>query len=337
MIREAIDALVEGRSLTTDQAAQSMNEIMDGEATPAQFGAFVTALRLKGETPEEIAGMARVMREKSLHVQVEGPLVDTCGTGGDASGSFNISTTAGFVVAGTGVMVAKHGNRAMSGACGSADVLEALGVNIDLSPEGVRRCLDEVGFGFMFAQRYHPSMRYAAGPRREIGIRTVFNVLGPLTNPAGASSHLIGVADPAYADKMAQVLARLGSEHALVVHGADGLDEITLSDATQVWEMKEGSVSSYTISPEDLGLERSPRESLRASDVGQAARTLQAVLDGEQGPARDVVLMNAAGALFAADRVATLRDGVALAAESIDGGQARRTLDRLVELSQRLE
>ena len=196
MIREAIEAVVSGKSLSMDEAAQVMNEIMEGDATPAQFGAFVTALRLKGETVDEIAGMAQIMREKSLHVSAEGSLVDTCGTGGDASGTFNISTAAGFVVAGAGVKVAKHGNRAMSGACGSADVLEGLGVKIDLSPESVSRCLDEVGFGFMFAQRYHPSMRFAAGPRREIGIRTVFNILGPLTNPAGAKSQVIGVADP---------------------------------------------------------------------------------------------------------------------------------------------
>ena len=196
MIREAIEAVVAGRSLSGSQAAEAMNEIMTGEATPAQFGAFVAALRLKGETPEEIAGMAQVMREKSLHVVVDGPVVDTCGTGGDASGTFNISTTSGFVVAGADVIVAKHGNRAMSGACGSADVLEAMEVKIDLSPEGVRRCLQEVGFGFMFAQRYHPSMRFAAGPRKEIGIRTVFNILGPLTNPAGAKAHLIGGGRP---------------------------------------------------------------------------------------------------------------------------------------------
>ena len=337
MIREAIEALVAGKSLTMEQAAQAMNEIMSGEATEAQFGAFVTALRLKGETPEEIAGMARIMREKSLHVRVDGPVVDTCGTGGDASGSFNISTTAAFVVAGAGVTVAKHGNRAMSGACGSADVLEALGVKIDLSPEGVRRCLEEVGFGFMFAQRYHPSMRFAAGPRKEIGIRTVFNILGPLTNPAGAKSHLLGVADPSVADKMAHVLGRLGSTHALVVHGKDGLDEITLGDATQVWEMRNGSVSAYDISPEELGFGRTPRDALKADSVEESARTLRQVLEGKPGPARDVVLLNAAAALLAVDRAPTLKEGVALATESIDSGKAQQKLDALVELSQKLE
>ena len=337
MIREAIQALVEGHSLSMENAAQAMNEIMDGEATPAQFGAFVTALRLKGETPDEIAGMAQVMREKSLHVRVDGPLVDTCGTGGDASGTFNISTAAGFVVAGAGVKVAKHGNRAMSGACGSADVLEGLGVRIDLSPEGVQRCLEEVGFGFMFAQRYHPSMRFAAGPRREIGIRTVFNILGPLTNPAGAKTHLLGVADPSVAEKMAQVLGRLGSTHALVVHGMDGLDEITLGDDTQVWEMKDGSVSAYAISPEEAGLGRASRESLRADAVDESTRMLRDVLERKPGPPRDVVLLNSAAALLAADRVATLKDGVALASESIDSGAALQKLDALIELSQRLE
>ena len=337
MIREAIESLVAGEDLSSEQAAQAMNEIMDGEATPAQFGAFVTALRLKGETPDEIAGMAQVMREKALRVHVDGPLVDTCGTGGDASGTFNISTTSAFVVAGAGAAVAKHGNRAMSGACGSADVLEALGVKIDLSPEGVQRCLEEVGFGFMFAQRYHPSMRFAAGPRREIGVRTVFNILGPLTNPAGAKAHLLGVADPDMAEKMAQVLARLGSTHALVVHGLDGLDEITLGDATQVWEMSNGSVSSYTVSPEELGFQRASGDTLRAGSVEESTRMLRDVLESKSGPTRDVALMNAGAALVAADRAATLKEGVSAAADSIDSGSAREKLDRLVELSQTLE
>ena len=337
MIREAIDTLVEGRSLSTDEAARAMDEIMEGEATPAQFGAFVTALRLKGETADEVAGMARTMREKSLHVNATGPLVDTCGTGGDASGTFNISTTAGFVVAGAGAKVAKHGNRAMSGACGSADVLEALGVKIDLGPEGVWRCLEEVGFGFMFAQVFHPSMRFAAGPRREIGIRTVFNILGPLTNPAGATAQLIGVADPAVAEMMATVLGRLGSTHALVVHGRDGLDEISLGDTTDVWELKNGEVAAYSITPEDLGLTRVNNNDLKIDDAEDSARMLRRVLDGESGPARDVVLANAAGALLAADKVGNLKDGVSMAERSIDSGAARARLDALVKLSQSLE
>ena len=337
MIQQAIESVVAGESLSMDDAAQAMNEIMSDEATPAQFGAFVTGLRIKGETAEEVAGMARVMRDKSLHVSVGGSLVDTCGTGGDASGTFNISTTAGFVVAGAGVKVAKHGNRAMSGACGSADVLEALGVRIDLGPEGVGRCLEEVGYGFMFAQKFHPSMRFAAGPRREIGIRTVFNILGPLTNPAGAQAQLIGVADPGVGERMAEVLGRLGSSHALVVHGADGLDEITLGDTTQVWELKSGAVSSYTVTPEELGLGRVKREDLKVGGAEESAARLREVLQGAAGPARDVVLANAAGALVAADVATTLKDGIGIAAESIDSGAARQKLDALVELSQKLE
>ena len=337
MIREAIEALVSGRSLSMAESAQVMNEIMTGEATPSQLGAFLTALRLKGETPEEIAGMARTMRDKSLRVEVEGPLVDTCGTGGDASGTFNISTTVGFVLAGAGVGVAKHGNRAMSGASGSADVLEAGGVKIDLGPEGVRRCLEEVGIGFMFAQRFHPSMRFAAGPRREIGIRTVFNILGPLTNPAGAGHQLIGVSDPAVGENMAKVLGMLGGSRALVVHGRDGLDEISLGETTQVWELKGGSVSSYEVTPEELGLERIGRSELGVGDVNESARIVRSVLQGTPGPHRNVVLANAAGALLAADRVTDFKAGIAVAAESIDSGSAERKLDALLELSQRLE
>ncbi|MDA0769424.1 MAG: anthranilate phosphoribosyltransferase [SAR202 cluster bacterium Casp-Chloro-G4] len=337
MIREAIEAAVEGRSLTVEEAAQAMEEIMTGEATPAQFGAFVTALRIKGETVDEITGMAQVMREKSLHVNVEGALVDTCGTGGDASGTFNISTTAAFVVAGAGVKVAKHGNRAMSGACGSADVLESIGVKIDLGPEGVERCLLETNFGFMFAQTFHPSMRFAAGPRREIGIRTVFNILGPLTNPAGAQSQVIGVADPAVADKMAQVLAKLGSTHALVVHGGDGLDEISLSGPTQVWEMQGGVVTEKSISPADVGLSSSPTSAIQAGGVEESARILREVLAGKTGPARDIVLINAAAALLAADKVSSLADGVRVAAEAIDSGNAQASMESFVKLSQSLE
>ena len=337
MIRESIDNVVEGKSLGLEEAAQVMEEIMGGEATPAQFGAFVTALRLKGETPEEIAGMARVMREKALRVSVDGALVDTCGTGGDGSGAFNVSTTAAFVAAGAGAKVAKHGNRAMSGACGSADVLEALGVRIDLSPEGVASCLDEVGFGFMFAQRYHPSMRFAAVPRREIGIRTVFNILGPLTNPAGATRHLLGVADPSVGENMARVLGRLGSERALVVHGLDGMDEITLSDETQVWELRDGSVSSYRVSPEDFGLPRSGKSDIAVASVDESAAALRGVLDGAPGPARNIALANAGAALLAAGLADTLVEGVAKAAEAVDGGAAQRVLDGLVELSGTLE
>ena len=337
MIREAINALVEGHSLTMGEAAASMNEIMEGDATPAQFGAYVTALRLKGETVQEIAGMARVMREKALHVSVAAALVDTAGTGGDRSGSFNISTTAALVAAGAGIKVAKHGNRAMSGATGSADVLEALGVNIDLSPEGVQQCIEEVGFGFMFAQRYHPSMRFAAGPRREIGIRNVFNILGPLTNPAGAKRQVIGVADPAMARRMAEVLGTLGSERALVVHGEDGMDELTITGPSQVWELKDGSVTQYAFTPDSVGLQTADAGTLAATSPDDSAATVRSVLGGTFGPARDVVLLNAAAALAVGDAAQSLSDGVALASESIDSGAASRVLTGLAELSQPLE
>ncbi len=337
MIQKAIETVVGGESLSRRGAAKAMNRIMSGEATPAQFGAFVTALRMKGETPEEIAGMVEAMREKSLHVDVDGPLVDTSGTGGDASGTFNISTTAGFVVAACGVKVAKHGNRAMSGASGSADVLEGLGVKIELSPEGVKRCIEEVGYGFMFAQTYHPSMKFAAGPRREIGIRTIFNVLGPLTNPAGAEAQLIGVADSSLAEKIATVLGMLGTSHALVVHGEDGMDEISLGAPTQIWELKGGEVSTYRVTPAELGFELVRRSDLKIESVAQSVRMVREVLHGAAGPTRNIVLVNASGAMLAADRVGTLREGINLAAQAIDTGAAKRKLDELVELSQTLE
>ena len=337
MIQDAIRILVDGESLSADQATAAMNEIMTGEATSAQVGSFLTALRIKGETVDEITGMARVMREKSLHVSVEGDVVDTCGTGGDGSGSFNISTTAAFVVAGAGVAVAKHGNRAMSGSTGSADVLEALGVKIALSPESVARCLNDVGFGFMFAQGYHPSMRFAAGPRREIGIRTVFNILGPLTNPAGADRQVIGVADPSMADRMAHVLGQLGSRKALVVHGSDGMDEITITGPSTVWQLENGEVTEFEVTPGGLGVSVSSADSIQATSAEHSAQIVRSVLAGESGPARDVVLLNAAAALVAADRSGSLAAGVELAARSIDSGDAQAKLDAVVELSQSLD
>ncbi len=337
MIQDAIQAVVEGQDLSADEAAAAMDEIMSGEATPAQFGALVTALRIKGETVDEIAGMARVMREKSLRVEASGSIVDTCGTGGDSSGSFNISTTAAFVVAGAGEKVAKHGNRSMSGSTGSADVLEALGVKIDITPESVARCIEEVGFGFMFAQGFHPSMRFAAGPRREIGIRTVFNILGPLTNPANASRQLIGVADPSIAERMALVLGQLGSEKALVVHGSDGMDELTITGPSTVWQLENGEVSSYEFSPAELGFSLSDADSIRADGPEDSARIARAVLSGEPGPARLVVLLNAAAALVSAGSADTLSAAIHLSARSIDRGEAMDRLNALVELSRTLD
>lgn len=336
MIREAIQALVSGRSLTTEEAASVMEEVMQGEVTPAQFGAFVTALRLKGETVDEIIGLAKTMRAKAIPVAVDGLVVDTCGTGGDGSHTFNISTTAAFVAAGGGLKVAKHGNRAMSSQCGSADVLEALGVRIDLNAEQVQRCLQEVGIGFMFAPVFHPAMKYAAVPRREIGIRTVFNILGPLTSPAGAEAQVLGVADGSLVEKLALVLQGLGCHHALVVHGEDGLDEITVTGKTRVCELKDGAVNSYSISPDDFGLPRSGLDSLKGSTLEENAALLRGVLAGTPGPRRDVVLMNTAAALLAGDKVAKLQEGVALAKEVIDSGHALAKLEQLIEFSQSL-
>jgi anthranilate phosphoribosyltransferase len=333
MIKESIAKLVDGNSLSEEEAAAVMDEIMSGEATPAQFGAFVTALRLKGETVDEIAGMARVMRQKALRVTVAGPLLDTCGTGGDHQGTFNVSTAAAFVCAGAGLRVAKHGNRAMTSRCGSADVLEALGARIDLTPEQVVECLDRTGIGFMFAPAFHPAMKFAAGPRREIGVRTVFNILGPLTNPAGATAQVLGVAEPALAEKMAQVLGRLGCEHALVVHGEDGFDEVSISAPTQVCELAGGGLRRYRVEPSELGLAPAAARDVRGGSPEENAAALRRVLSGERGALRDFTLLNAAAGLVAGDRVASVSEGVALAAEGIDSGAAREALERFVSVS----
>jgi anthranilate phosphoribosyltransferase len=337
MIKEAISLLVSGQSLTEEQASAVMQEIMNGEATPAQFGAFVTALRLKGETTDEIVGLAKTMRAKALAVFTNAPVVDTCGTGGDGSQTFNISTAAAFVAAGAGLKIAKHGNRAMSSQCGSADVLEALGVKIDLNAGQVKRCIEEVGIGFMFAPAFHPAMKYAAAPRREIGIRTVFNILGPLTNPAGARAQVLGVADGSLLEKMAMALQGLGCRHALVVHGEDGLDEITVTGKTYICELKGDDIDNYSISPEDFGLPRSPKESLAGGTLDENAALLRGVLAGTPGPRQDAVLMNAAAALLAGDRVKNLQEGISLAREAIDDGRALAKLERLIEFSHNLD
>jgi anthranilate phosphoribosyltransferase len=318
------------------EAAAVMREIMDGEATPSQLGAFLTALRIKGESPQEIAGMAQVMREKSLKVNVPGLLIDTCGTGGDGKNTFNVSTAAAFVAAGAGLKVAKHGNRAASGSCGSADVLEALGVKIDLPPEGVERCIKEVGVGFMFAPVFHPAMRHAAPVRREIGIPTVFNVLGPLTNPAGAQSQLLGVASAQLGEKMAEVLKLLGVHHALVVHGEDGLDELTLSGKTTGWEVLDGVIHSWTLTIGETGLPGATIEDIKGGTREENAATMRKIFQGEKGPICDVVLLNSGAALVVGDRAATVRRGVEMAAEIVDSGKALRKLEGLIELSQQL-
>jgi len=336
MIREAIDAVVSGQSLSMEEATTVMREIMEDEATPAQLGAYLTALSIKGETPEEIAGMAAVMREKALRVNVHGPLIDTAGTGGDGKGTFNISTAAAFVAAGAGLKVAKHGNRAASGTCGSADVLEALGVRIDLAPKGVEQCINQVGMGFMFAPVFHPAMRYAAPVRREIGIRTVFNILGPLTNPAGAQSQLLGVGYANMGEHMASVLRLLGVHHALIVHGEDGLDELTLNTNTSVWEVRDGNIRTWSLPVADTGLSQASLDQIQGGTKEENATTMRRIFQGEPGPLRDAVLLNSGATLVAGDLVGTVAQGVKLAAEIIETGKALAKVDALVELSQQL-
>src|SRR3954447_1711754 len=335
-IRQAIALLVERHDLTEDQAAAAMQELVDGAATPAQIGAFATALRMKGETAEELAGLVRVMRAALIPVEVGGNVVDTAGTGGDGACTFNISTVAAIVAAGAGARVAKHGNRAASSACGSADLLEGLGVVIDLPPTAVAECVARIGIGFMYAPLFHPALRHAVGPRRELGIRTVFNLLGPLLNPARAKSQILGVSVPEMAGTMAEVLRRTGSRHALVVYGEDGVDEMSLSAPSVVHEVVNGEVRRYVVQPEDFGLARAPREVLTTDSVAASAARAQAVLGGEQGPGRDVVLLNAAGTLLAADIVGDLPAGIRAAAESLDSGAAAGRLDALRALSQEL-
>jgi anthranilate phosphoribosyltransferase len=333
-IRDQIIQLARGADLTSDEAAAAMDEMMSGVATPAQIAAYLTALHLKGETDAEIAGMARVMRDKATPVDYEGALLDTCGTGGDSSGTFNISTTAAFVAAGAGATVAKHGNRAMSGVCGSADLLEGLGVTIELDPGGVARCLRDAGIGFMFAPRFHPSMRYAGPVRREIGIRTAFNILGPLTNPAHARHQLLGVADAQLAEKLANALALLGTDHALVVHGHGGLDELALSGTNVVYEVHGGDVRRYEISATELGLKPAAHETVLGGDRERNIAITRAILQGEEdGPPADIVVLNSAAALVAADMAGSLREGVALARESLNSGAAHARLERMVVAS----
>lgn len=336
MFREFIKKVSERQNLSTEQAASAMDEIMSGRATPAQIAAFLVSMRMKGETVDEITGCARIMREKMTRLNPKRrPLVDTCGTGGDASGTFNISTAAAFVAAGAGVAVAKHGNRGMSSMCGSADVLERLGVRIDPEPATVEQCIDEVGFGFMFAPLYHGAMKHAIGPRREIGIRTIFNILGPLSNPACAEAQVIGVCDRSLVEPLAHVLKNLGSHHSFVVCGADGLDEVSVTSHSFVAEAKAGKVESYEFDPAEIGIRRAKREALAGGDSTANARIIEAILKGEESPRRDIVLINVAFALIAAGRIQAVADGVELAARSIDSGAALETLHRLREVSAR--
>lgn len=338
MIKEAIGSLVEGKDLSYEEAYFVMGEIMGGEATPAQIASFLTALRMKGETAEEIAGLASVMRAKATPVMVKGPAIDIVGTGGDSSGSFNISTAAAFVVAGAGLKVAKHGNRAMTSKCGSADILEAAGVKIELSANSVAECIENTGIGFMFAQVFHPAMKHAAPVRREIGIRTVFNILGPLTNPAMVEHMLLGVASEELGDKIAAVLHRLGIKHALVAHGKDGLDEISICGKSMIWDVTKEKLSQpYEVEPKDFGFDKADIKEIKGGTPQENAATLGRILGGEKSALRNMVVMNAAAALLAGDAATDLKQGVKLAEEAIDSGKAKEKLERLIKLSQALK
>ncbi len=330
---ESIAKLVRCESLTEAEASAAFETIMRGDATPIQIAGFIVALRMKGETVDEITGFARTARAMATPIEVDGDLLDTCGTGGDGLATFNISTLAAIVAAACGVKVAKHGNRAASSLCGSADVLEQLGVKIDLGPEGVARCIDDAGIGFLFAPIFHPSFRFAGLPRKELGVRTVFNVLGPLCNPAGARYQALGVADANLAGKMADVLARLGAERAIVFHAGNGMDELSASGPSLVIEI-DGGRKEYQLDPSDLGLKAASPESVRGGGPEENARIAREILDGATGPRRDVVLLNASAALRAAGRAKDWREGIGAAAEAIDSGRAGEVLQRWATISQ---
>lgn len=329
-----IQKLARGESLSLEESREAMTLIMEGQATPAQIAAYLTALSIKGPTPDEVAGAALIMREKATRIDVADlPVVDTCGTGGTGRKPFNISTCAAFVAAGAGAYVAKHGNRGATSKCGSSDVLEALGVNVSASPAVVARCIRDTHMGFMFAPLLHGAMKYAVPVRKEIGIRTVFNVLGPLTNPAGARRQVMGVFSKDLVRLIADVMLRLDVEHALVVHSADGLDEITLSAPTHVAEVHGGAVTTYDLSPEVMGLEPVALEDLRVETAARNAALVRAILTGKRVPHRDVVLANAGAAVYVAGLASDIREGIDRAAESIDSGAASQVLGALVELS----
>lgn len=344
-ITDAIKKVVDRADLASEEAESVLEQIMTGQCTEAQIASLLTALRMKGETVNELTGFARVMRRKAAHVRPQATvsaqigdtereaLIDTCGTGGDVSGSFNVSTATAFVVAGGGVRVAKHGNRSVSSQCGSADVVEALGVKIELTPERIAQCIDEVGIGFLHAPLLHDAMKYVAVARRQMGIRTIFNMLGPLTNPAGANTQVVGVYAPHLTELLARVLGELGSARALVVHGSDGLDEITITGETKITELRSGELTTYFVAPEDFGLRRATIAEIQGGDARQNSEIIHAVLRGEPGPRRDIVLLNASAAFVAGGRVGDLREGVVLAGESIDKGQARKKLEQLIEFT----
>lgn len=340
-IRDAIRTVVDGDELSLEQSTAAMDAIMSGGVAGSQIAALATALRMKGETVAEITGFARAMRDHALHVEADSidvPLLDTCGTGGDHSNSFNISTTATFVIAAAGIRIAKHGNRAASSICGSADLLEGLGVQVELSPGDVVRCIDEVGVGFMFAPAFHPALRFVGPTRREIGIRTIFNLLGPLTNPAGAGHQLIGVGHAGVARKLAEVLALLGSRRAVLVHSDEGLDEIGVSGATAVteWNHGTGVIREYAVTPDEFGLPRGSADDLRGGNVVDNVAITRSILAGEAGPRRTVTLMNAGAGIYAAEGATSIGEGIALAAKVIDSGLALAKMEQLVAVTNRL-
>lgn len=336
-MQSAIRAVTDKRDLSAAEMRAVMRTIMTGEATPAQIGGFLVGLHMKGETVDEIAAAAQVMRELATRVGVTGPhLVDTCGTGGDGARTFNISTASAFVVAAAGGKVAKHGNRSVSSSCGSADVLEEAGVRLDLTPEQVAECVNEVGVGFMFAPHHHGAMKHAIGPRREMGVRTIFNVLGPLTNPASAPNQVLGVFSGALVEPLARVLGQLGSGHVLVVHADDGMDEISIGAPTAVAELKDGNVTTYTITPEQFGFERGDVADLAVESAAESLQVIRRVLENQPGPARDIVILNAGAAIYAAGLADSLAKGVATAAEVIAQGAAREKLDALVNFTRGL-
>jgi len=335
MIKEMIGRIVEGEDLSFEESKVVMREIMEGVATEVQIGSFITALRMKGETVDEIAGCVSVMREKATHINVGKSLVvDTCGTGGDAKSTFNISTCAAFVVAGAGLKVAKHGNKASSSKCGSADVLKLLGVNIDANTKVVEECIQKANIGFLMAPLLHSSMKHAVGPRREIGIKTIFNILGPLTNPARAARQVIGVYDAKLTDIVAKVLKKLNTEHAFVVYGYDGMDEITTTDKTKVCELKDGKIKSYFITHDSFNIPKAKMNDFIVDSPEESVIAINAVLDGASGPKRDIVLLNASAAIVAGGGAENLKDGVRLAEKSIDSGKAKASLEKLIELTQ---
>jgi anthranilate phosphoribosyltransferase len=334
MFTPLIEKLQQRHDLTAEEAAAAMEEIMEGRAQPAQIAGLLVALSMKGERPAEIVGFARTMRNRATKLsRAHAPVFDTCGTGGDRSGTFNVSTVAALVLAACGVRVAKHGNRSASSQCGSADLFEALGVNIRADASIVERCLDEVGIAFFFAQTFHPSMRHAAPTRRELGVRTAFNLLGPLTNPAGASRQLVGVPRPELTELVARSLALLGSERAWVVHGADGLDEISTTGYTKVSECRDGAVNTFYVHPADFGLPKAVPARLRGGEAGDNAAIARRILQGEQGAPRNIVLLNAAASLLIAGGAGTIEEGIGRAAQALDSGDAARTLEQLIAVS----